>query len=356
MRNFRERYWRYSLFVLILGLGITICIELTPFLGGLLGAATIYVLLRRQMQVLTACRRWRRSLAASLLLAEAVLCFLVPISLIVWMVVNQVQDITLLKHIAALIHEKTGYNLWQEENISSMIGMIPKLGQWVVSSIFDFGVNIVVLLFVLYFMLIGGRRMEEYCREILPFDSSVSGSVMREVHMIVRSNAIVIPLLAVSQGVVAYIGYLAFGVPAPLFWGVLTCFATIIPIFGTALVWLPLAGYMALAGEWGPAVGLTLYGGLVVTHVDNVVRFVMQKKLADTHPLVTIFGVFIGLSLFGFMGVIFGPLLLEMFVFCVNIFKKRYLDGTPDKQLFVPGGAVRAHGPEVPAERGLYEK
>ena len=81
------------------------------------------------------------------------------------MVVNQVQDITLrpdsiitpLKHIAALIHEKTGYNLWQEENISSMIGMIPKLGQWVVSSIFDFGVNIVVLLFVLYFMLIGGR-------------------------------------------------------------------------------------------------------------------------------------------------------------------------------------------------------
>ncbi len=60
MRNFRERYWRYSLFVLILGLGITICIELTPFLGGLLGAATIYVLLRRQMQVLTACRRWRR--------------------------------------------------------------------------------------------------------------------------------------------------------------------------------------------------------------------------------------------------------------------------------------------------------
>ena len=54
MRNFRERYWRYSLFVLILGLGITICIELTPFLGGLLGAATIYVLLRRQMQVLTA--------------------------------------------------------------------------------------------------------------------------------------------------------------------------------------------------------------------------------------------------------------------------------------------------------------
>ena len=97
------------------------------------------------MHYLTACRKWRRSLAASLLLGEAVLCFLVPISLIVWMVVNQVQDIALkpesivepLKHIAALIHEKTGYNLWQERNIASLVGVIPHLGQWVLGSIMD---------------------------------------------------------------------------------------------------------------------------------------------------------------------------------------------------------------------------
>ena len=311
MQAFKELYWRYSLFVLILGLGVTIFIELTPFLGGVLGAMTIYVLLRRQMHYLTACRKWRRSLAASLLLGEAVLCFLVPISLIVWMVVNQVQDIALAP-------------------------------EWVLGSIMDFGINIIVLLFVLYFMLIGGLRMEGYCREILPFNRDVGSSVMREVHMIVRSNAIGIPLLAVVQGVVAFVGYLVFNAPSPLFWGVLTCFATIIPIFGTALIWLPLAGYMALTGDWGPAIGLLLYGGLVVTHVDNVVRFIMQKKMADTHPLVTIFGVFIGLSLFGFMGVIFGPLMLEMFVFCVNIFKKKYLDGTSYKQLFVPEQDIQA--------------
>ena len=364
MLSIREKYWHYSLFVLIVGLGVTIFVELTPFLGGLLGAVTIYVLLRRQMWFLSERRRWRRSLAASLLLGEAVLFFLIPISLIVWMVVDRIQGVTLdpdsiltpVKHVAGLIREKTGYDALQEGNVRSLMAFIPRMGQWIVGGLFDFAVNVVVLLFVLYFMLIGGLRMETYCRELLPFNRRMARNVMREIHMIVRSNAIVIPLLAVSQGVVAYVGYLVFGVSSPLFWGVLTCFATIIPIFGTALVWLPLAGYMALAGEWGPAVGLTLYGGLVVTHVDNVVRFVMQKKLADTHPLVTIFGVFIGLSLFGFMGVIFGPLLLEMFVFCVNIFKKRYLDGTPDKQLFVPGGAVRAHGPEAPAGRGVYEK
>ena len=333
--SFREKYWRYSLFVLLVGLGVTIFVELTPFLGGLLGAATIYVLLRRQMRYLSERRHWRRSAAASLLLAEAIVLFLIPISLIVWMLVVRIQDITLdpqsvvapLRHAADLVHRRTGYDLWQEDNLQSLLARLPRIGQWIVKNIVDFALNIVVLLFVLYFMLIGGGRMEDYVREMLPFDRTAGRKLMREIRTIVRSNAIGIPLLAVVQGIVAYVGYLIFGAPSPLFWGVVTCFATIIPIIGTGLVWLPLALYMALDGHWGAAIGLCAYGMIVVTHVDNVVRFVMQKKLADTHPLVTIFGVVIGLSLFGFMGVIFGPLMLAMFIFCVDLFKKGYLEG-----------------------------
>lgn len=337
MRSVREQYWRYSLFVLILGAGITIFVKLTPFLGGLLGAATIYVLLRRQMQQFTERRQMRRSLAASLLVGEAVLLFLVPISLIVWLIVDRVQHATLdpqtlvvpLRHISDLVRAKFGYDLWQESNLHSLMTWLPNAGQWLLGRIVSFGVNIVVLLFVLYFMLLGGNRMESYFRDILPFSRATTRQVLHEVHMIVRSNAIVIPFLAVIQGMVGFVGYVAFGLPSPLFWGVLTCFATIIPIVGTALVWLPLAGYLALNGNWGQAIGLMMYGGLVVTHVDNVVRFIMQRKMADTHPLVTIFGVVIGLSLFGFMGVIFGPLLLSLFIFCVDLFKRKYLDCAP---------------------------
>lgn len=354
MRSIREQYWRYSLFVLILGLGITIFIELIPFLGGLLGAVTIYVLLRGQMWHLSERRRWRRSLAASLLLVEAILCFLVPISLIVWLLVDKIQDLTLdpqslldsVKHVADLIRDRTGYDLWKDANISSLLGYLPKLGQWVLKGIMSFIVNIIVLLFVLYFMLIGGCRMEAYGRDILPFNRSVSRSVMREIHMIVRSNAIIIPLLAVAQGFVAYLGYLAFGVSVPLFWGVLTCFATVIPIVGTALIWVPLAVVMVLEGKLGQAIGLVLFGTLVITQVDNVMRFVTQKKMADTHPLITIFGVVIGLSLFGFMGVIFGPLLLAMFAFCVDIFKRKYLD-RPDVA-GVDSGDASGSGSDTP--------
>ena len=150
--------------------------------------------------------------------------------------------------------------------------------------------------------------------------------MLHEFHMVIRSNAIGVPLLALLQGAAAYLGYVIFGAPEALLWGVISCFATIIPVVGTAIVWIPLVLYMGATGNWGMAIGLAVYCIVVVANADNLIRSVLQKRMADTHPLITIFGVVIGLSVFGFMGVIFGPLLLAVFILCVKIFKKEYLE------------------------------
>ena len=105
--------------------------------------------------------------------------------------------------------------------------------------------------------------------------------------------------------------------------------ATVIPVVGTALVWVPVAIILAIKGHWFGAVGIMAYGVLVVAQSDNLTRFILQKKMADIHPLITIFGVVIGISMFGFMGVIFGPLILSLFVLFVNMFKQEYLDAPP---------------------------
>ncbi|MDR0961371.1 MAG: AI-2E family transporter, partial [Mediterranea sp.] len=137
--------------------------------------------------------------------------------------------------------------------------------------------------------------------------------------------AIGIPLLAVIQGAVATFGYWFFDVPNLWLAGLLTCFATIIPMVGSALIWLPVAIIMALSGNWFNAIGLVLFGSLIVAQLDNLIRFILQKKMADTHPLVTIFGVIVGLPVFGFMGVIFGPLLIALFLLFIDMFKREYL-------------------------------
>ena len=329
----KEPYRKYSLITIILGLGLLLFLKMTPFMGGILGACTIYIMVRDQMLYLTQKKKIRKSVTAIILLIEAILCFLVPLSLAVWLLISKLQTVNVdtatfvdtITNLADWIHRKTEYDLLSKENISSRASILPGIGQFLMGGISSFAVNLFVLVFVLYFMLIGGTKMEQYIYELLPFSDSNKKHVMNEINMIVRANAIGIPLLAIIQGAIATLGYYLFDAPSALLFGFLTCFATVIPIVGTTLVWFPLAAYMAISGDWPHAIGLLLYCGLIVTNIDNLIRFILQKKMADTHPLITIFGVVIGLSLFGFMGVIFGPLLISIFILCVNIFKEQYL-------------------------------
>lgn len=330
----KEQYWKYSLIIIVLVLGVIIFFELMPYLGGILGASTIYILLRGQMSYLTEVRHWKRSIMAIFMLLETTLLFLIPLGLLVWMFVDKLQAVDLeprslaepVEHVIGLIREKTGYDVLSAGNVDSLLSLLPRIGKALMGGIGNFVINILVLLLVLYFMLIGGKNMEVYIRDLLPFNSRNKKNLLREFHMVVRANAIGVPLLAILQGAIAMLGYFIFGAPGALLWGVLSCFATIIPVVGAAIIWIPLVLYMGATGEWGNAIGLAVYSVVVVANVDNLIRSVLQRKMADTHPMVTIFGVVIGLPLFGFMGVIFGPLLLAIFALCVRSFKEEYLE------------------------------
>lgn len=332
--DFTDKYRKYSLISIILLIGIVILRQMTPFIGGLLGALTIYTLVRGQMFYLTKKRRMKRVIGATIITVEAILFFLVPLSLIVWMLVNKLQDINLdpqsfiapIEQLAAAIRKKTGYDILGGDALSFLLAQLPRIGQAVMGGIGSFVINIFVLIFVLYFMLMGGERMEKYVSELLPFNKENRLNVTNEINMIIRSNAIGIPLLALIQGAVATVGFFIFGVPNAIILGVLTSIASVIPVVGSGIVWLPAAIYMALSDDWFGAIGIAAYGIIIVSNSDNLIRFIIQKQMADIHPLITVFGVVIGLPLFGFMGVIFGPLLLSLFFLFVDILKRKYLD------------------------------
>ena len=206
----KEQYWKYSLITIILGLGLILFIKMSPFMGGILGACTIYIMVRKQMFYLTQEKHFKKSITAILLLIEAIMCFLVPLSLAVWLLINKLQTVNVdttgfihtVTNLADWLHTKTGYDLLSAENISSIASIL--------------AVNAFVLVFILYFMLIGGIQMEKYIYELLPFSDTNKKNVLKEINMIVRSNAIGIPLLALIQGGIATLGYYLFDVPSAL--------------------------------------------------------------------------------------------------------------------------------------------
>lgn len=336
MATFKERYWKYSLIIILVLLGIALFKYIVPYLGGLLGAITIYALVRKQMKRLTKRPKMKRGYAATLITIEVIFLCLIPLSFLVWIIIGQVQNLNLdttalisqIDKYVLVIKAKTGYDILGSDTMSYIVSLIPDIIQTVMGEISTFAIDLLVIIFVLYFMLIGGEDMESYIKDLLPFNAANKAHVIHEIDLIIRSNAIGIPLVAIIQGSIATLGYLIFGVHDVVLVGLLTCVATVIPVVGTALIWVPIALVMAFNEHWLSAIGIMAYGILVVAQSDNYIRLVLQKKMADIHPLITIFGVVIGIEMFGFMGIIFGPLFLSLFILFLNMFKKEYLDRT----------------------------
>src|SRR4030095_12017310 len=126
----------------------------------------------------------------------------------------------------------------------------------------------------------------------------------------VKANALGIPLISIIQGLTATLGYFIFGVKEFALWGFVTGVFAFFPIVGTMVVWVPLVLYTYATGTTWQATGLLLYSVIVTGNVDYLARVTLLKKMGNVHPVLTILGVIVGLGLFGFIGLIFGPLLV----------------------------------------------
>jgi len=141
----------------------------------------------------------------------------------------------------------------------------------------------------------------------------------------VVSNAVGIPLIMIGQGLTAALGYWLFGAGDPIIWGILTGVFGLIPIIGTAGIWLPLSINLLLGGNIWQGIVLLIYGAGIIASIDNLFRMIFMKKYANVHPLITIFGIIVGMNLFGFWGIIFGPLILSGFLLLIKIYKDEFL-------------------------------
>jgi predicted PurR-regulated permease PerM len=132
-------------------------------------------------------------------------------------------------------------------------------------------------------------------------------------------------LIALLQGIVGLIGYLIIGINEPFLWFVATCITAMLPVVGAALVYVPLTIMLFAQGETGRGIAMGIWGFGLIGLVDNVFRLIINKKLGNIHPLVTIFGVLAGIQLFGFIGLVFGPLLISMFILLLRIYGSEFI-------------------------------
>lgn len=328
-----ERLKQIIFLLIIAFLGIILFKELYAFFPGFLGAITFYMLSRNYMFRLVENRKWKKSWAATLIMVLSFLIILLPIGMLVNMLTAKVsyavthssELIKGLQGINRQLQDSMGINLMTPDRFAKLQEYITNVLPAFVGATFNTLTAVAIMYFILFFMLVNAREMEEALYEYIPLKDENVELLGKEMKNMVVSNAIGIPLIALIQGVVSLVGYLIFGVPEPVFWFVVTCFTAMLPIIGAAAVYVPMGIFMLSSGQTWQGIAILAYGFGAVGTSDNLFRMMLAKKIGDVHPLITIFGVIVGVNLFGFIGLIFGPLLISLLIVLIKIYSNEYL-------------------------------
>ena len=241
--------------------------------------------------------------------------------------------IVALQTLITKLEERFGFEIISQENIYKIGNFVAQTIPQILGATFGTLGTIFFMYFMLYFMLLRGRKMEEDLYEYMPLKDANVAKLGKEMENMVLSNAIGIPVIALLQGVVALIGYLILGVNEPWFWFVITCITAMLPVVGAALAYVPISIILFANDHTWQGVAMLVYGFGVIGTVDNFFRFALAKKYADVHPLITVFGVIIGLTMFGFLGLIFGPLIISLFLLLLKMYSNEFFV----KQREMPG-------------------
>lgn len=319
---------RYMFLAIIIVFGLLLYYSLAEFFTAFLGAVIIYILSKRFMEKLIKKHRWRRPAAAFCVIVISIIIIMIPIGIASFMLYNKGKyylanpDLLVqsLKRLQVTLQNNYNITLLSDERINE----IRASATGFLSNLLNFGLNlfgsVTMLYFFLYFMLININRMEAAIVFFLPFKRDKIEIFGKELVNLTFANSVGVPAIAIAQGFIGYIGYVIVGLPEPGFWAVMTAFASIVPLIGTALIWVPAAVYLFVVHHTWQATFILVWGLAILGITDNVVRFMLAKKIADVHPIITVLGVIMGLKYFGITGLIFGPVLISYFIILLRLY------------------------------------
>ncbi|HMN47383.1 MAG TPA: AI-2E family transporter [Povalibacter sp.] len=348
--NDRDRFYRRT-FVLVtcVVLALALFRILTPFLGPMLWAAFLAFLLYPLHLRLTRLLRNRPQASALLLTFAVLILFLGPLGAMAAAFAAQVGD--LVRHGQELLANRTssnGFDLasvpwpwaqdllarleslfdidatqignWLRQGANEVLHWLASMGGRVFLGAIGTVVGFVLMLFLLFFFVRDGRDFLATARELIPMEEEQKSRLFDHLAAVTRAMVLGTGLTALIQGTLVGIAFLIVGLPSPLVFAVIAVLASLLPFGGTALVWVPAALVLAAQGRWGATIFMVIWGALLVSLVDNVVRPMLVSGRANVGTLTVFIGVLGGLAAFGAIGLFLGPVVLALIIALLRLF------------------------------------
>jgi len=315
---------------LIMALGLALLVTLWPFSTGLIGAPVLFVVMAPLHRWLS--RRMPFRMAAAIVIVLGILLIIGPGVSIVGLVAAEAQDMAtgvirspLLARISRIRVGPYQVGAQLEQIGSQIISFIGASALGLIGTATRLGIQLTIAFFGLYYLLVSPESAWRSVRPFIPFSAASAEILRRRFADVTISTLVGTGLTASIQGCAVGLAFWAVGLSNPLFWGVVTVIFAILPVVGSGLVWGPGAAALAMDGRWGSAIGLVIWGIVVVGNVDNVIRPMVFRRWAQVHPFVTVIGAFMGLRYFGLLGLLIGPLAISYFFELIRMYRVEYL-------------------------------
>ncbi|PYQ19495.1 MAG: hypothetical protein DMF79_12470 [Acidobacteria bacterium] len=319
-----------------------------PFLLMFAVAASVGVLLAPVHRRLARLFGGRESLAAGLLVLVTTIVILVPVVVSLHLLARQA--LVFFEWIRPHLQPADLERLWRQSvlerlpvvrdwlgreesrlapllsgSLGQIAGMAQGLVQGALTGLTHALFELVLFLLMLFFLLRDGARLRAELRPISPFSEVQERQIFDHLGKTVKGtlqSMIVVPL---AQGLVAVIGFLIFGVPSPFVWGAAVALAAMVPILGSPLGWVPACVYLSLTADAWQAVGMLVYGILLISGIDNVVKPLLLQGSAQIHPMLGFLSILGGVLAYGVSGFLVGPVILSLVLSAIRIYRMEVL-------------------------------
>ena len=321
---------KYRAAAILIVLGLCIVWSMVPFAPGILGAAVFYVVTVPGYRWLNT-RGVPRSASATLMLLAVLLIILVPGGALVGVLADEIPSAIKGLDAGPLVRRVQGLRIGPINVGEQLARASGSIGSWVSSQVLGavggaarVTLNLVIALLGLYYLLLAAEDVWPKVKRFLPFTDDDSEDLRNKFYEVTMATVLGVVAVAVAQGVLVGLAFLVLSLPNPIVWGTVTAIASVLPLVGSALVWVPGAVILFATGHVGQAVGLSIFGGVVVSNIDNVMRPIVSKRVGNLHPLTTLLGAFAGIQYIGLIGILLGPLAITWFFELLTIYDKEY--------------------------------
>ena len=327
----KGEFRQYFATAIVIFLILFILYGVYSFINGFFGALLLYVVLFPIYNLMIK-RNWNKKLSAGILIFASLLIIIVPLLIVLGIIGNEIvnlfQDTKLIETTSKTIINSIGKFMpslsadFLNEQLRNLGGSVATLFFDIVTNMGKFVINLLIAFFLLYFMLVEGPIFEKL-RKIFPFNKKNSSKLTDKLKDVSYSTVLVSGIIALIQGGLLTTVFLIFGIEHAFLWGFITAIFSFLPVIGPSIVWIPATLIQFFKGDYAAVVGVLIFG-VVLSNIDNFIRPYLGKSISKIHPLTTLIGIFIGVSLFGIIGIFAGPLLLAFSVLVLKMYKEEY--------------------------------